>query len=71
MTWGAALRTATVAMMVKAVKMMRQRRSSTWMIIIIMMMMVSEDDEAEAVQNLGDHYCHDGHQVLHLDYHDH
>ena len=23
----------------------------------------SEDDEAETVQNLDDHYCHDGHQV--------
>ena len=31
----------------------------------------SEDDEAETVQNLGDHYCHDGHQVSHVDYQDH
>ena len=23
----------------------------------------SEDDEAKTVQNLDDHYCHDGHQV--------
>ena len=41
MTWGAALRTATVAMMVKAVKMMRQRRSRTWVSIIVMMVIKS------------------------------
>ena len=23
----------------------------------------SEDDEAETIQHLGGHYCHDGHQV--------